>query len=138
MCPRLKQKYIGSILGGVWGSECPSTGKLNHGIKFPSPNECIEVAQTLSIGKNNEMGKMLGGAVIQESKNYHYIDRNLYLADPKQVLKWCLGSTKLGAEYGAISAMSFNKDCTRLLSGFARGQVMLLCLLNTQILVIFT
>lgn len=45
------------------------------------------------------------------------------VSDPKQVLKWCLGSTAVGAQYGAVSALSFNKDCTRLLSGFARGQV---------------
>lgn len=46
-----------------------------------------------------------------------------FLTDTKQVLKWCLGSTAVGAQYGAVSALSFNKDCTRLLSGFARGQV---------------
>ena len=43
--------------------------------------------------------------------------------DPKQVLKWCLGSTAVGAQYGAVASLSFNKDCTRLLSGFARGQM---------------
>ncbi|XP_071103447.1 vacuolar protein sorting-associated protein 8 homolog [Haliotis cracherodii] len=43
--------------------------------------------------------------------------------DPKQVLKWCLGSTAVGAQYGAVSSLSFNKDCTRLLSGFAKGQI---------------
>ncbi|KAL3853951.1 hypothetical protein ACJMK2_013245 [Sinanodonta woodiana] len=43
--------------------------------------------------------------------------------DPKQLLKWCLGSTAVGAQYGAVSALSFNRDCTRLLSGFARGQI---------------
>ena len=43
--------------------------------------------------------------------------------DPKQVMKWCLGSTAVGAQYGAVSALSFNRDCTRLLTGFAKGQV---------------
>ena len=43
--------------------------------------------------------------------------------DPKQVLKWCLGSTAVGAQFGAVSALSFNVDCTRLLCGFARGQI---------------
>ncbi|XP_035826479.1 vacuolar protein sorting-associated protein 8 homolog isoform X2 [Aplysia californica] len=43
--------------------------------------------------------------------------------DPKQVLKWCLGSTAVGAQYGSVSALSFNRDCTRLLCGFARGQI---------------
>ena len=45
------------------------------------------------------------------------------LSDPKQVMKWCLGSTAVGAQYGAVSALSFNRDCTRLLTGFAKGQV---------------
>ena len=44
-------------------------------------------------------------------------------SDPKQVMKWCLGSTAVGAQYGAVSALSFNRDCTRLLTGFAKGQV---------------
>ncbi|GFR94598.1 vacuolar protein sorting-associated protein 8 homolog [Elysia marginata] len=39
------------------------------------------------------------------------------------VLKWCLGSTAVGAQYGSVSALSFNRDCTRLLCGFARGQI---------------
>ncbi|XP_059149378.1 vacuolar protein sorting-associated protein 8 homolog [Physella acuta] len=43
--------------------------------------------------------------------------------DPKQVLKWCLGSTAVGAQYGSVSALSFNRDCSRLLCGFARGQL---------------
>ncbi|XP_064597923.1 vacuolar protein sorting-associated protein 8 homolog [Liolophura sinensis] len=43
--------------------------------------------------------------------------------DPKQVLKWCLGSTAVGAQYGSVSSLSFNRDCTRLLSGFAKGQI---------------
>jgi hypothetical protein len=53
----------------------------------------------------------------------------LFFTDPKQVLKWCLGSTAVGAQYGAVSSLSFNKDCTRLLSGFARGQV---CMLHSS------
>jgi len=38
-------------------------------------------------------------------------------------LSWCLGSTAVGAQFGAVSALSFNRDCTRLLCGFARGQI---------------
>ena len=52
--------------------------------------------------------------------------------DPKQVLKWCLGSTAVGAQYGSVSALSFNKDCTRLLCGFAKGQVNTLCYISPQ------
>ena len=54
-------------------------------------------------------------------------DSVLYcVSDAKQVLKWCLGSTAVGAQYGAVSALSFNRDCSRLLCGFAKGQVRLL------------
>lgn len=46
-----------------------------------------------------------------------------FFVDPRQVLKWCLGSTAVGAQYGSVSALSFNRDCSRLLCGFAKGQV---------------
>ncbi len=45
------------------------------------------------------------------------------VADAKQILKWCLGSAAVGGQFGAVSCLSFNKDCTRLLCGFAKGQV---------------
>uniref|UniRef100_A0A8C9EVV6 Vacuolar protein sorting-associated protein 8 homolog n=1 Tax=Pavo cristatus TaxID=9049 RepID=A0A8C9EVV6_PAVCR len=38
-------------------------------------------------------------------------------------LRLCLGSTAVGAQYGAISALSINNDCSRLLCGFAKGQI---------------
>uniref|UniRef100_A0A663LY96 Vacuolar protein sorting-associated protein 8 homolog n=1 Tax=Athene cunicularia TaxID=194338 RepID=A0A663LY96_ATHCN len=40
-----------------------------------------------------------------------------------QALRLCLGSTAVGAQYGAISALSINNDCSRLLCGFAKGQI---------------
>uniref|UniRef100_A0ABM5G2Q9 Vacuolar protein sorting-associated protein 8 homolog isoform X2 n=1 Tax=Pogona vitticeps TaxID=103695 RepID=A0ABM5G2Q9_9SAUR len=43
--------------------------------------------------------------------------------DPNQALRLCLGSTAVGAQYGAISALSINNDCSRLLCGFAKGQI---------------
>ncbi|XP_074860319.1 vacuolar protein sorting-associated protein 8 homolog isoform X2 [Carettochelys insculpta] len=43
--------------------------------------------------------------------------------DPNQALRLCLGSTAVGAQYGAISALSINSDCSRLLCGFAKGQI---------------
>ncbi|XP_062462442.1 vacuolar protein sorting-associated protein 8 homolog isoform X2 [Pezoporus occidentalis] len=43
--------------------------------------------------------------------------------DQNQALRLCLGSTALGAQYGAISALSINNDCSRLLCGFAKGQI---------------
>ncbi|XP_052813444.1 vacuolar protein sorting-associated protein 8 homolog isoform X3 [Mya arenaria] len=54
--------------------------------------------------------------------------------DYEQVLKWCLGSTAVGAQYGAVSSLSFNKDCTRLLSGFARGQITMWDLSNGKLI----
>lgn len=43
--------------------------------------------------------------------------------DQNQALRLCLGSTSVGGQYGAISALSINNDCSRLLCGFAKGQV---------------
>ncbi|XP_010210504.1 PREDICTED: vacuolar protein sorting-associated protein 8 homolog [Tinamus guttatus] len=43
--------------------------------------------------------------------------------DQNQALRLCLGSTAIGAQYGAISALSINNDCSRLLCGFAKGQI---------------
>ncbi|RMX42196.1 hypothetical protein pdam_00017314 [Pocillopora damicornis] len=43
--------------------------------------------------------------------------------DPQQTLKLVLGNTSLGAEYGAVTALGINMECTRLLCGHARGQI---------------
>ncbi|XP_058151470.1 vacuolar protein sorting-associated protein 8 homolog isoform X2 [Dasypus novemcinctus] len=43
--------------------------------------------------------------------------------DQNQALRLCLGSTTVGGQYGAISALSINNDCSRLLCGFAKGQI---------------
>ncbi|XP_064186858.1 vacuolar protein sorting-associated protein 8 homolog isoform X2 [Anguilla rostrata] len=48
----------------------------------------------------------------------------LLIFDPSQVLKLCLGSQALGAQHGSITALGFNGDGTRILSGFARGQIL--------------
>ncbi|XP_033849664.2 vacuolar protein sorting-associated protein 8 homolog isoform X1 [Acipenser ruthenus] len=48
----------------------------------------------------------------------------ILIFDPSQVLKLCLGSTSLGAQYGAISALSLNNDCTQIVSGFTKGQIL--------------
>ncbi|KAJ8277054.1 hypothetical protein GJAV_G00070960 [Gymnothorax javanicus] len=48
----------------------------------------------------------------------------LLIFDPSQVLKLCLGSQALGAQHGSITALGFNGDGTRILCGFARGQVL--------------
>ena len=59
---------------------------------------------------------------ISKDRSFNFRGFTVFI-DPKQALKWCLGSTAVGAQYGAVASLSFNKDCTRLLSGFARGQM---------------
>uniref|UniRef100_A0A4W3JDJ5 VPS8 subunit of CORVET complex n=1 Tax=Callorhinchus milii TaxID=7868 RepID=A0A4W3JDJ5_CALMI len=54
--------------------------------------------------------------------------------DPNQALRLCLGSTSVGAQYGAVSALSINSDCTRLLCGFAKGQITMWDLANGKLL----
>ncbi|XP_034145557.1 vacuolar protein sorting-associated protein 8 homolog isoform X3 [Esox lucius] len=54
--------------------------------------------------------------------------------DLNQALRLCLGSTATGAEYGAVSALSINHDCTRLLCGFAKGQITMWDLANGKLL----
>uniref|UniRef100_A0A4W4F5V2 RING-type domain-containing protein n=1 Tax=Electrophorus electricus TaxID=8005 RepID=A0A4W4F5V2_ELEEL len=51
-----------------------------------------------------------------------------------QALRLCLGTTATGAEYGAVSALSINRDCTRLLCGFAKGQITMWDLANGKLL----
>ncbi|XP_042358575.1 vacuolar protein sorting-associated protein 8 homolog [Plectropomus leopardus] len=43
--------------------------------------------------------------------------------DNNQALRLCLGTKATGAEFGAVSALSINHDCSRLLCGFAKGQI---------------
>ncbi|XP_035266136.1 vacuolar protein sorting-associated protein 8 homolog isoform X1 [Anguilla anguilla] len=54
--------------------------------------------------------------------------------DPSQALRLCLGSTAVGAQYGAVSALSINHDCSRLLCGFAKGQITMWDLANGKLL----
>ncbi|XP_072293066.1 vacuolar protein sorting-associated protein 8 homolog isoform X2 [Eucyclogobius newberryi] len=60
---------------------------------------------------------------------------NAYTAkDSNQALRLCLGSKSTGAEFGAVSALSINHDCTRLLCGFAKGQITMWDLANGKLL----
>lgn len=64
----------------------------------------------------------------------------VYFSDTNQALRLCLGNKTTGAEFGAISALSINHDCSRLLCGFAKGQVntffwkLLECWLNEELI----
>ncbi|XP_008427356.1 vacuolar protein sorting-associated protein 8 homolog isoform X2 [Poecilia reticulata] len=54
--------------------------------------------------------------------------------DTNQALRLCLGSKTTGAEFGAVSALSINHDCSRLLCGFAKGQITMWDLANGKLL----
>ncbi|XP_074531432.1 vacuolar protein sorting-associated protein 8 homolog isoform X2 [Halichoeres trimaculatus] len=54
--------------------------------------------------------------------------------DTNQALRLCLGTKSTGAEFGAVSALSINHDCSRLLCGFARGQITMWDLANGKLL----
>uniref|UniRef100_A0A671W8T2 VPS8 subunit of CORVET complex n=1 Tax=Sparus aurata TaxID=8175 RepID=A0A671W8T2_SPAAU len=54
--------------------------------------------------------------------------------DTNQALRLCLGSKATGAEFGAVSALSINHDCSRLLCGFAKGQITMWDLANGKLL----
>lgn len=54
--------------------------------------------------------------------------------DASQELKWCLSSAAAGAQFGFVSSLSFNVDCTRVLCAFARGQIMMWDLTNGRLL----
>uniref|UniRef100_A0A3B5B9B4 VPS8 subunit of CORVET complex n=1 Tax=Stegastes partitus TaxID=144197 RepID=A0A3B5B9B4_9TELE len=54
--------------------------------------------------------------------------------DTNQALRLCLGTKTTGAEFGAVSALSINYDCSRLLCGFAKGQITMWDLANGKLL----
>ncbi|XP_053731744.1 vacuolar protein sorting-associated protein 8 homolog [Synchiropus splendidus] len=54
--------------------------------------------------------------------------------DGNQALRLCLGNKASGAEFGAVSALSINQDCSRLLCGFAKGQILMWDLANGKLL----
>uniref|UniRef100_A0A3B3B7D2 VPS8 subunit of CORVET complex n=1 Tax=Oryzias melastigma TaxID=30732 RepID=A0A3B3B7D2_ORYME len=58
----------------------------------------------------------------------------MFLSDTNQALRLCLGSKATGAEFGAVSALSINHNCSRLLCGFAKGQITMWDLANGKLL----
>uniref|UniRef100_A0A7N9AKL8 VPS8 subunit of CORVET complex n=1 Tax=Mastacembelus armatus TaxID=205130 RepID=A0A7N9AKL8_9TELE len=54
--------------------------------------------------------------------------------DTNQALRLCLSTKTTGAEFGAVSALSINHDCSRLLCGFAKGQITMWDLANGKLL----
>ena len=61
------------------------------------------------------------------------------LFEPRdQALKLILGNTSDGANYGAVTALGINRDCTRLLCGYAKGQITMWDLNNGNCLRVIT
>uniref|UniRef100_A0A3B3X2E8 RING-type domain-containing protein n=1 Tax=Poecilia mexicana TaxID=48701 RepID=A0A3B3X2E8_9TELE len=56
------------------------------------------------------------------------------IVNTNQALRLCLGNKTTGAEFGAVSALSINHDCSRLLCGFAKGQITMWDLANGKLL----
>uniref|UniRef100_A0A0K2T121 Vacuolar protein sorting 8 homolog (S. cerevisiae) [Strongylocentrotus purpuratus] n=1 Tax=Lepeophtheirus salmonis TaxID=72036 RepID=A0A0K2T121_LEPSM len=48
----------------------------------------------------------------------------ILIFDSQQVLKWSLGGTNFGSEYGSVSALAFNLSSTRIIAGFAKGHLL--------------
>ncbi|XP_063412679.1 vacuolar protein sorting-associated protein 8 homolog [Mytilus trossulus] len=95
--------------------------KIHGSVLKPSKLKSIS-AQLLSAADRVDAG--MPTAIVVSSLIAIGTSHGLVLVfDPKQVLKWCLGSTAVGSQYGSVSALGFNKDCTRLLCGFAKGQI---------------
>nr|CAB3267651.1 vacuolar protein sorting-associated protein 8 homolog [Phallusia mammillata] len=42
-----------------------------------------------------------------------------------QAMQYCLGNAHIGAKYGSVTALTFNMDCSRLLVGYAKGQILM-------------
>ena len=49
-------------------------------------------------------------------------------------MKLSLGTADTGVQYGSVSCLSFNIDCTRLLAGYAKGQITMWDLTNGKLL----
>lgn len=51
-----------------------------------------------------------------------------------QAMKWSLGTSDTGVQYGSVSSLSFNVDCSRILVGYAKGQMTMWDLTNGKLL----
>nr|XP_002121576.1 vacuolar protein sorting-associated protein 8 homolog [Ciona intestinalis] len=56
------------------------------------------------------------------------------LFDSSQALKYCLGSIQIGSKYGSVTALTFNTDTTRLLVGYAKGEILMYDVTNGKLL----
>ncbi|KAM8934115.1 vacuolar protein sorting-associated protein 8 homolog [Pelodytes ibericus] len=88
-----------SLLKGVSAQIVSAADKVDAGLPT-----AIAVSNLIAVGTSHGLALIFG-------------------KDTNQALRLCLGSTAVGAQYGAVSALSINNDCSRLLCGFAKGQI---------------
>nr|XP_039334659.1 vacuolar protein sorting-associated protein 8 homolog isoform X1 [Saimiri boliviensis boliviensis]XP_039334660.1 vacuolar protein sorting-associated protein 8 homolog isoform X1 [Saimiri boliviensis boliviensis]XP_039334661.1 vacuolar protein sorting-associated protein 8 homolog isoform X1 [Saimiri boliviensis boliviensis]XP_039334662.1 vacuolar protein sorting-associated protein 8 homolog isoform X1 [Saimiri boliviensis boliviensis]XP_039334663.1 vacuolar protein sorting-associated protein len=88
-----------SLLKGISAQIVSAADKVDAGLPT-----AIAVSSLIAVGTSHGLALIFG-------------------KDQNQALRLCLGSTSVGGQYGAISALSINNDCSRLLCGFAKGQV---------------
>nr|XP_006819234.1 PREDICTED: vacuolar protein sorting-associated protein 8 homolog [Saccoglossus kowalevskii] len=116
-----KQRKKSSVMYAVHGSI------IRHVMLKGISSQLMSAADRVDAGKPTAMAV---SALISIGTSHGIV----LVFDPKQALKWCLGSTAVGAQYGAVSAISINNDCSRLLAGFAKGQVTMWDLSNGKLL----
>ncbi|XP_030635850.1 vacuolar protein sorting-associated protein 8 homolog isoform X2 [Chanos chanos] len=99
-----------SILKGISAQMISAADKVDAGLPT-----AITVSSVIAVGTSHGLALVFG-------------------KDHNQALRLCLGTTATGAEFGAVSALSINHDCTRLLCGFAKGQITMWDLANGKLL----
>uniref|UniRef100_A0A2R9BZH8 Vacuolar protein sorting-associated protein 8 homolog n=1 Tax=Pan paniscus TaxID=9597 RepID=A0A2R9BZH8_PANPA len=90
-----------SLLKGISAQIVSAADKVDAGLPT-----AIAVSSLIAVGTSHGLALIFG----------KFLNQN-------QALRLCLGSTSVGGQYGAISALSINNDCSRLLCGFAKGQI---------------
>ncbi|XP_036883523.1 vacuolar protein sorting-associated protein 8 homolog isoform X1 [Sturnira hondurensis] len=88
-----------SLLKGISAQIVSAADKVDAGLPT-----AIAVSSLIAVGTSHGLALIFG-------------------KDQNQALRLCLGSTSVGGQYGAVSALSINNDCSRLLCGFAKGQI---------------
>ncbi|XP_039097618.1 vacuolar protein sorting-associated protein 8 homolog isoform X4 [Hyaena hyaena] len=88
-----------SLLKGISAQIVSAADKVDAGLPT-----AIAVSSLIAVGTSHGLALIFG-------------------KDQNQALRLCLGNTSVGGQYGAISALSINNDCSRLLCGFAKGQI---------------
>ncbi|XP_029112699.1 vacuolar protein sorting-associated protein 8 homolog isoform X1 [Scleropages formosus] len=99
-----------NVLKGISAQMASAADKVDAGLPT-----ALTVSSVIAVGTSHGLALVFG-------------------KDTNQALRLCLGSVAEGVEYGAVSALSINHDCTRLLCGFAKGQITMWDLANGKLL----